>query len=370
MSSGWRRSKQSIHSNKLHNESFYSMTRVLRSLFYPSLVFLSLLTACAGSPSRPLVWQDDTVSLVWPEPPDQPRVQYLRSLSGPEDFKEKSRAAGVLSWLLGDRQDDLALLSPFAVAVSRSDQVWVADNGSRMLYHLDLNRRRVDYFQEFNGLNLVSPSGVAVDDERRRVFLADAAHKQIFVLDQEGRYLDSWGPAGGFQRPAGLVVDAAGRLLVADAMGGVVYVFNADGTLATTVRSKVNPDGRFNRPLNVAVGPNGEILVLDAFAFRVEVQDAKGELLGTIGQLGDAAGYMARPKGLAVDRDGHVFVSDSAFDNIQVFDMAGNLLMFWGGAGRPAGQFNLPAGLFIDQEKRLFVADSYNHRVQVFQLLP
>lgn len=345
------------------------MIRALRYLVFPCLL-LSLLAACAGSASRPIVWQDDAVSLVWPEPPDQPRIQYLRSLSGPEDFKEKSRTAGVLTWLLGDRQEDLPLLSPFAVAVSRPDQMWVADNGSRMLYHLDLSRRRIDYFQEFNGLNLVSPSGVAVDDQRRRVYLADAGHRQVFVLDQTGTYLGSWGPPGGFERPAGLALDADGRLLVADAAGGVVYVFNPDGTLATTVRSKVNPDGRFSRPLNVAVGPHGEILVLDAFGFRVEVLDANGDLLGTIGQLGDAAGYMARPKGLAVDQDGHVFVSDSAFDNIQVFDMAGNLLMFWGGAGRSAGKFSLPAGLFIDQERRLFVADSYNHRVQVFQLLP
>ena len=155
----------------------------------------------------------------------------------------------------------------------------------------------------------------------------------------------------------------------ADAMGGAVYIFNPDGTMASKIQSKVSPDGRFRRPLNVAAGPGGEILVLDAFAFHVEVQSAQGELLATIGQLGDAAGYMARPKGLAVDKEGHVFVSDSAFDNIQVFDLAGNLLMFWGGAGRQPGQFNLPAGLFVDHEGRLFVADSYNHRVQAFQLL-
>lgn len=339
-------------------------------LFLPFCLTLILFSGCAGSTLRPVAWQDETIDLVWPESPDQPRVRYLRSLSGPEDFKDKSRTSEMLRWMFGKRQEGLPLLSPFAVAVSRSGSVWVADNGASMLYRLDLKRRKIDYFQEFSGLRLVSPSGVAVDDERQRVFLADAAHKRIFVLDHEGNYLDSWGPAGGFKRPAGLALDQAGRLLVADAMGGAVYIFNPDGTLASQIQSMVNPDGRFRRPLNVAVGPNGEILILDAFAFHIEVQSAQGELLGTIGQLGDAAGYMARPKGLAVDQDGHVFVSDSAFDNIQVFDMAGKLLMYWGGAGRQPGRFNLPAGLFVDHERRLFVADTYNHRVQVFQLLP
>ncbi len=342
------------------------MSRALFSLF----LCLVLLSGCAGSISGPVPWQDETVDLVWPESPDKPRVRYLRSLSGPEDFKEKNKTSGALSWLLGDRQEEPSLLSPYAVASNQSGSVWVADNVAQLLYRLDMDRRKVDYFHGFSGLSLVSPSGVAVDDERRRVFLSDAGHKEVFVLDADGNYLDSWAPPGGFERPAGLALDPAGRLLVADAAGGAVYIFNSDGSMASKIQSKVNPDGRFIRPLNVAVGPHGEILVLDAFSFRVEVLDAQGELLGTIGELGDAAGYMARPKGLAVDQNGHVFVSDAAFDNIQVFDMAGNLLMFWGSAGSQAGQFNLPAGLFVDHEGRLFVADSYNHRVQVFQLLP
>ena len=344
------------------------MLRLL--IFFSFGLTLALLSGCAGSASQPVAWQDETTDLVWPEPPDQPRVRYLRSLYGPEDFKEQSQTSKVLSWMLGEQETGPSLLSPFAVAVSRSGPVWVADNGASMLYRLDLNRREIDYFQEFSGLRLVSPSGVAVDDERQRVFLADAGHQRIFVLDLKGNYIASWGPPGGFKRPAGLALDSTGRLLVADAMGGVAYIFNPDGTLASEIQSRVNPDGRFRRPLNVAFGPNGEILVLDAFSFRVEVQNEQGELLGTIGELGDAAGYMARPKGLAVDKEGHVFVSDSAFDNIQVFDLAGNLLMFWGRAGRQPGQFSLPAGLFIDHEGRLFVADSYNHRVQAFQLLP
>lgn len=344
------------------------MTRAL--LIFSLCLLLNLLYGCAGPVSQPVAWQDETIDLIWPEPPDQPRVSYLRSLRGSEDFKKKNQTSGMMNWLLGERREDLSLMSPFAVAASHSGPVWVADSGMHLLCKLDLERQRTEYYHEFDGYKLVSPSGVAVDDERQKVFLADAARDKIFVLDVKGRYLDSWGPPNGFKRPAGLALDPSGRLLVADAMGGVVYVFNPDGKLVSEIHSQLNKDGRFIRPISVASGPNGEILVLDAFAFRVEVLDARGELLGTIGQLGDAAGYMARPRGLAVDREGHVFVSDSAFDNIQVFDMAGRLLMFWGSAGRQPGQFNLPAGLFVDQARRLFVADSYNQRVQVFQLLP
>jgi len=343
---------------------------MLRALpFLLLTIMLSSLNGCVGASTQPFLWQDESVDLVWPPPPDEPRISYLRSLLGPQDFKAKDRTSGVLEWFLGERQNDLPLLSPFAVATSRSGLVWVADNGARMLYRLDLNRRKVDYFKEFAGIRLFSPSGVAVDEASRRVFLADAESPRVFVLDFEGNYLESWGPTGGFKRPAGLALDSTGRLYVADVMGKSVYVFNVDGSLAKKVQSRLNTDGRFKKPLNVAIGPNDEILVLDVISFTVEVQDAQGELLATIGQPGNAAGYFARPKGLAVDREGHVFVSDSAFDNIQVFDLAGNLLMFFGETGGQFGQFNLVSGLFVDEEDRLFVADSYNHRIQAFKLL-
>lgn len=338
-----------------------------------SLLFLcgvlALLSGCAGTAQKPFAWQDASVDLVWPAPPDPPRVRYLRSLSGPEDFKEQSRTSELLTWLLGEQSQGAPFVTPFSVAVSPPGILWVADNGSQMLYRYDPGLRRVDYFTEFLETNLISPSGVAVDNERQRVFLADAGLKCVFVLDFDGNCLHKWTLPNNLGRPAGMAVDTSGRLLVADAEKGVVHVFNTEGALVRSLNSKKNPDGRFSRPLNVAVGPKGEILVLDAFAFRVEVLDAEGELLNVIGGLGDAPGYMARPRGLAVDQEGHVFVSDAAFDNIQAFDMTGTLLMFWGGAGRGAGQFNLPAGLFIDAERRIFVADALNRRIEVFQLL-
>ena len=246
---------------------------MLRSVqFFFLLSLLIFINGCVGASTQPFLWQDETFDLVWPEPPDKPRIRYLRSLTGPLDFKENNQTAGFLNWLLGERQEDLPLLGPFAVATSRSGSVWVADNGARALYQLDLTRRKTNFFKEFAGTRLISPSGVAVDDERQRIFLSDAGHGRIFILDFEGNYIESWGPEKGFERPAGLALDSSGRLLVADAMGGFVYVFNLDGTIASQIGSKVNPDGRFIRPLSVAAGPRGEILILDAMSFRVEVQ--------------------------------------------------------------------------------------------------
>lgn len=275
----------------------------------------------------------------------------------------------MFEWWFGESQEDIYLYNPFAVAAGNNGQVWVADSGTRSVFLIDTDDRDVKDFPMIGERPLVSPSGIAVDTERGRVYVSDAAYSEVLVLNLNGTFVEGLAPSGGFQRPAGLAIGSNGQLLVADAGAGKVFLFDAEGSVVDQVTSKTRADGRFLRPLSVAFGPDDEILVLDAFSFQVEVQNLQGKLLGTIGQLGDAAGYLARPRGLAVDSDGHVFISDAAFDNIQVFDMAGNLLTYWGQAGRSPGEFNLPAGLFVDKQKRLFVADTYNQRVQVYQLL-
>lgn len=343
-----------------------------RRLFAILVVCCALLWTggCGATKGRELVWQDPAYQLVWPSPPDPARVRYLRAITGPEDFRKEDRSGKLFRWLLGDVEDELPLLTPFAVATDGSGIVWVADSGSRMLYRIDLSKDEIDYIQEVAGVRLTSPSGVAVDGDRGRIYLADAALDHVLVLNQKGRYVGKLSPPQGFMRPAGIAVDqSSGRVYVTDVLAGTVATFDAEGRFAAALGSKAEPSGRFNRPLSVALGPAGEVLVVDSMNFRIEVQSARGELLGTIGRPGDAPGMFARPKGIAVDRHGHAFVSDAAFDNIQVFDLAGNLLMHFGNAGSGPGQFNLPAGLFFDQDGRLFVADSYNHRVQVFATL-
>lgn len=294
----------------------------------------------------------------------------MRAITGPEDFRKEDRSGKLFHWLLGDIEDGLPLLAPFAVATDGSGTVWVADGGSRMLVRIDFGNEKISYIQEVAGLRLTSPSGVAVDGMRGRIYLGDAVLDHVLVLNSQGRYIGKLMPPQGFKRPAGIAVDqGSGQVYVADVLDGTLFTFDAEGRFIANVGSKMDPSGRFNRPLSVALGPNGEVLVVDSMNFRIEVQSAQGELLRTIGRPGDAPGTFARPKGVAVDRYGHVFVSDAAFDNIQVFDLTGTLLMHFGNAGSGPGQFNLPAGLFFDQDGRLFVADSYNHRVQVFEAL-
>ena len=326
------------------------------------------LSACSSA--KPFVWPEPAEQLVWPAPPETPRLRYLHAFAGPSDLRGgDSRKNSVIRWLLGKTEVDLPLSTPYAVAVDDNGVLWVGDSGSSLLYRFDLPRGKVDYLLEVGSLRFLSPIGLAVDRTRQRVFVADSGLGKLLVLDSQGRLQAEWAPPEGFGRPAGLALDSAGQVYVADVLQRQVFVFDRDGTLVARRGSKLAEDGRFGRPVDVAIGPGNELLVVDAGMFRVEVQGSHGELLGQFGKLGDVPGTFARPRNIAVNSQGLVLVSDAAFDNVQIFDLSGQLLLYFGLPGKGPGQFNLPAGLCFDDEGRIFVADTFNSRVQVFELL-
>lgn len=331
-------------------------------------VLFMFFSGCGVVTPQHVAWRDLTVDLVWPSPPQKERVRYLRTITGAKDFKKPEGGGKAWRWLLGDDKFDIPLLTPTAVVSDGQGIVWVADSSSQLLYKIDLTREKVEYFQEFNGLKLRLPSGLAFDDKNKHTYLSDAILKKVLVVNGDGEGAGTLEPPGGFKRPAGMTVDKAGFLYVADVLDGSIVIFDNLGNFIKKIYSKVEEGERFQRPVDVAVSKEGKIVVLDAASFRLEVQSSDGNFIRTIGKIGDAPGNFARPKGVAVNELGHIFVTDAAFDNIQVFDMTGRLLIYWGQAGIQPGSFSLPAGVFVDSQNRLFVADSYNSRIQVYQV--
>ena len=327
------------------------------------------LGGCAASRLSDLAWQDPGVDMVWPSAPEVPRIRYLRTLTGASDFREDTKQNRLFRWMTGEKEQDVALVSPYGVAADGAGKVWVTDTGAGLIHFFDLARRRVEYWSHAGKEALVSPAGIGLDRERNRLYVSDSVLNQVFILSLEGELLGRLQPSGGFSRPAGLAVGPQGDLYVTDVLKGVVEVFTFAGVHRTTIGSKVTPEGEFNRPANIWVDPTGKVFVVDSFNFRVEMIGPDGTGLGTLGTIGDVAGAFARPRGVALDSQGHVYIADATLDNVQIFDQQGRLLLLFGQRGTGAGEFNLPAGLYFDPEDRLYVVDAHNRRIQVFQYL-
>jgi len=335
-----------------------------------SIAFVAALTV-TGLPMRASAADKKKAAeptLVWPLPPDPPRIRFLTAYRAVDDFKKKK--AGWKSMLLGaDAQTRVdQLMKPYGVAVARDGRVFVTDTAARRVFVFDPAARAVTFVGDSGPGKISKPVGVAVDGDGM-VFVADATLKRVFGYAPDGRMTIAIGHDGELLNPSGLALDRARRLLyVADAKKHQVLCYSsADGSFVRAIGKRGTEAGEFNFPTNLSVDRQGHLYVADTLNFRVQIFDASGAVVKSIGSQGDGPGHLNRAKGVGVDSEGHIYIADTSFNNFQIFDGDGNILLFVGATGNGPGEFLLPAGLFVDDEDRIYVADQGNARVQVFQ---
>jgi DNA-binding beta-propeller fold protein YncE len=328
-----------------------------------TLMLIAFASGCQAPAPANVPARKSASLRVWPQPPAEPRIHYLRTISGPQDWGiVKSFFRRMADALTGKGEDHF--VRPTGVAV-HDGVLYVADPGARALWILDAAQDRTVNVTEIGSSALVSPVAIAVRPDGA-VFVADTLLRKVFLLDREGRLIRV-AVDRGLERPAGLAYDpATERLYVVDSAADRIAVYGADGALIRTWGRGGYDDGEFNHPTHLAVDATGTLLVTDALNFRVQAFDRDGRFRWKLGRQGDGSGDLAAPKGLAADREGHVFVVDALFDAVQIFDRDGTFLLAFGERGTQEGQFWLPGGIYIDAQGQIYVADAYNRRVQVF----
>ncbi len=308
--------------------------------------------------------------IVFPPPPDQPRIRYLYSLAGPQDIKPRVGGfKGFLLRLVGKgARSGLALVRPYGVYAA-GGRVFVADTGGMAVAVFDRAAGRLTRFGGTREGRLINPISVA-GDEAGNVYVTDSGMNLVNVYGPGGALLRQFGATAGLMRPTGAVYDAGRkRLVVADTGNARLVLFDANGGVQGTIGRSGTEKGDFSLPTDLALDRAGNIHVVEGILGRVQVYAPDGKFLSQFGKRGNLPGYFERPKGIALDSDGNIYVVDSAFNAVQVFDREGRLLLLFGGGGTAPGTFELPTGIFIDSEDRIYVVDSFNRRVQVFQYL-
>jgi DNA-binding beta-propeller fold protein YncE len=310
-------------------------------------------------------------NLVWPLPPEQPRLRFLAAYRGEVDF-DKKKESKFKALLLGpeDPKPMAVLVKPYGVAVDKAGVLYVTDTVQRKVFVIDPQARTVSFIGDTGQGRVVKPIGVALDEDGR-VFVADASQNRIFGYDLDGNLIIAIGHEGELENPSGLTIDQQRKLLyVADSRKHVVMCYSsADGTFVRQVGKPGKEVGELSFPTNLSVDSQGRLYVADTMNFRVQVFDAEGAFLKAIGSMGDAVGDLSRPKGVGIDSEGHIYVADANLHRFQILDYEGRPLLVVGLPGSRPGEFLLPAGLFIDRQDRVYVADQGNARVQVFQYL-
>jgi DNA-binding beta-propeller fold protein YncE len=342
--------------------------RIIRCLSTACLV-MGLATLTAGCFKMAVPDRKPLPAMIWPLPPDIPRISFVNTLSQPEDMGiVEGPVRSFLSYLAG--KVDTPMVNPHGLEVDAEGRLYVVDTFLKKVHVYDPNGNAYSAFPQ-QGDPLVSPIDIAIDHKRGRIYVSDSAGAVVRVYGKDGGRPAGEIRGGELGRPTGLAVnEATDELLVLDTLHSALLRFSlADHALKGIVGREGAEADKFHSPTHIAVSRAGDIYVTDALNFRVQVLTPTGRFVRAFGAAGDSPGHFSRPKGVAVDSDDNIYVVDALFDNVQVFDKTGRLLMSFGKPGQGYGQFWLPSGIFIDRADRIYIADSYNKRVQIFQYL-
>lgn len=172
---------------------------------------------------------------------------------------------------------------------------------------------------------------------------------------------DDTGAAASFNSPAGLTIDGANNLYVADSSNHTVRKITPQGVVSTMagmaltsgIADATGSAARFNTPLGVTADATGTVYVADTLNSMVrkitpsgEVTTLAGSALGTAGST-DGAGSAARfysPYGIKLDAAGHVYVADTSNATVRKITPAGSVSTVVGiTGGAPFTEGLLPA---------------------------
>ncbi len=343
---------------KLKMTKNFSLTFLFLFMF---LCFRLPLAFCSA------LTDNDAYNLFWPPPPAEPRIVFVRHISGYQDFGiKKSFFHRVIGWFSGEKT--WALQRPADVAIDKNQTLYITDAGAGRVHIYEPQKKRLSKISKVDKTTkLVSPVGVSVSEEGL-IFIADSYLKKVFAINKKGESSFVLGEESGIHRPSGVFVRNQ-KLYVVDTESCQVLVFDTQGKPLFRFGERGKGSGSFNFPTYIYVDKTEKIYVTDTLNFRVQIFDASGKFLKSFGSLGDSSGYFSRPKGIAMDSYGHIYVIDSLFDNIQIFDYDKNFLLGFGGAGSDEGEFWLPIGMAIDKNNYIYVADSYNRRISIYHYL-
>jgi uncharacterized protein (TIGR03437 family) len=252
--------------------------------------------------------------------------------------------------------------------------------------------------------NLYQPSGVTLDGVGN-LFIADTGTERVrqvapggTITTLAGTGVPAAGQVGGaaanaaLSGPAGVTIDAAGNVIIADTVNDRIVAVNAAHLLLAVAGTGTQGESPAGAPPLFAalVGPQavctdlgGNLYIADTFNHRVlklppggVLQTAAGN--GSAGYAGD--GGVARlaqlnaPGACATDSASTLYIADTANNAIRKVTAAGMIstVAGTGGAGSAgdegaatSAQLAAPRGVAVDDAGDIFIGDSGNNRIRM-----
>ena len=305
---------------------------------------MSLLTAFLASILTLNTWAAPPI--FYPSAPDQPRIQFLKTISGGNFFLPANpygnRFPDFHPALTPDKD---GLIKPYGIALSKG-KIFVCDSGAGLVRIFNLEKKFLSNLGDQNPGKLTKPINIAIAEDDS-IYVVDVIQSKILVYNSENVFIKAIGD-GKTVKPTDLVL-SKGKLYVTDMAKSQIVVFDPKTSKELFRISK----GGYNvsnlvRGTNITADPLGNIYVSDALAGKISVFSENGKFIRNFGAIGDSLGQFTRAKGLALDHENRLYVVDNAFENVQIFNDQDQLLMPFGDVGNNPGGLNMPAKVTID----------------------
>ena len=207
---------------------------------------------------------------------------------------------------------------------------------------------------------LVQPAGVAVDPAGG-VWVADTGHDRVVEFSSAGTVLAAFGKD--LDQPAGIATDAAGHVWVADTGHDRVVEFSSAGRVLAAFGSAGSGRSQLNHPVALAVTPFGDVWVADQGNGRVAEFSAVGRYRASF--------TVPTPSGVALDARGDVWVSSPGYalaggNSVREYSPAARQLRSFGVTQAGYGDLSDPGGVAVGPGGRIYVAQPDYGLVSVF----
>jgi len=233
------------------------------------------------------------------------------------------------------------------------------------------------------------PLGVAVD-RNGTVYVADSSNCTIRKITPTGQVstlaglarssadIDGPGASARFAGPAGLTVDNAGNVYVADSRSYRIRKIAPNGVV-TTLNDNRGDIASFLAPSDVALDSAGNIYVpspINSTIVKLTPAGVSTVFAGQNYQLGSIDGPVnearfAAPEGIATDAADNLYVAELSNDTIRKISPAGVVTTLIGRAGQGSAdgpgdraQLSSPRGVAVDGAGNLYVTDEGNFTIR------
>ncbi|MGI6458005.1 MAG: PKD domain-containing protein [bacterium] len=315
----------------------------------------------------------------------------------------------------GMKATQASLNHPTGVSLDEDENLYIADSQNNWICRVN-SSGMIHIVAGTGGAGFQGDTGKAVEAKLNRpggvfvnqdgsLFIADGGNNRIRKVDDAGSISTVAGNGlQGYQAdevdalstalctPAGIWVNGAGELYIADTYNhrirkvdsnGVITTIAGKGAIVYTGDGDVAAHAALKQPSGGFPGGDGKVYIADKDHHRVRMLNHDGIIttvtgngIGSFyGDGGSATGaYLNSPNGIFMDSMGNLFIADTKNNRIRKVDsaelittVAGNGVGGYNGdnCAATSASLNHPTGVWVDGEGNFYIADCNNHRIRM-----